>query len=727
MIRSRHPGQALFAAAVAVLLGVGSLLTAPAPARAATPDLTIVTAATYDVLPDESRVAVSVAVKATNHLKDTVTKQYFFKSGYLAVVPGASGFKLSGGSGSPTVSVTSRQATYTLLKLNFGENLAAGATTNLTLTFDIKDPGGAPDRVVRISPSIVTFFVWAFATAETSGSSVTVRVPADYETSITRGPLNGPDTDASGNHVWTSGRIASPLDFIADVTAARPGAYVEGSRSTPVGDRVAVVVFRSWPDDEDWRLRMTDLFLAGLPVLGSEIGVPWPLDGPLTVQEAIIAGGGYAGLYDPAAHRIDVAYSALPGVILHEAAHAWFNGHLVADRWEAEAFASYYAEVTGKAMGVAIASPELTDALRAAAIPLNAWGAIGTESATTEGYAYAASLALARAIAERAGPDRLREVWKRAAAYIGAYQPVGGTQELLGQAADWRALLDLFEDVTGTSFEDLWRAWVTRPDDLPSLEARTAARAEYTEAVAEAGPWLLPRSIRDAMRAWQFDVAQQGIADARGVLRQRAALQREAAQAGLILPATLEAAFEGSGGLAAAAAEASAELATVGALESAESRRPAEPNVLQKVGLLGAPDPALRLADGRSALARGDLDGAMAAASEAQATWAGAEESGRGRLISVALLAISGLLLLGLLLQAVRRARRSLLRDRAVAPRSAAFAPRSRGQGIRLPRLRWPRRGLPYNRRPPGPDGGVEATSGSVGEGGDGDRSGGAR
>jgi hypothetical protein len=700
--RSRHPRQALFAAAVAVLLGLGSFLAAPAPVLAATPDLTMVTVATYDVLPDEGRVAVSVAVKATNHLKDTVTKEYFFKSGYLAVVPGASGFKLSGGSGTPTVSVASRQATYTLLKLNFGENLAAGATTDLTLTFDIKDPGGAPDRVVRISPSIVTFFIWAFATAETSGSSVTVRVPAGYDTSISRGPLNGPETDASGNQVWTSGRIASPLDFIADVTAAKPGAYVEGSRSALVGDRVAVVVLRSWPDDEDWRVRMTDLFLAGLPVLGEEIGVPWPLDGPLTVQEAIIAGGGYAGLYDPAAHRIDVAYSALPGVILHEAAHSWFNGHLVADRWEAEAFASYYAEQSGKAMGVAIASPELTDELRAAAIPLNAWGAIGTESATTEGYAYAASLALARLIAERAGPDGLRQVWQRAAAGTGAYQPVGGTTEQLGQAADWRALLDLFEEVTGTSFEDLWRAWVTRPEDLPSLGARTAARTDYTEAVAEAGPWLLPRSIRDAMRAWQFDVAQQGIADARGVLRQRAALQREATRAGLILPATLEAAFEGNGGLAAAAAEASAELATVGALESAESTRPAEPNVLQNVGLLGAPDPALRLADGKSAFAGGDLDAAMAAASEAQATWTGAEESGRGRLISVALLVLSLLLLLGLLLQGFRRARRRLAHGSAVLV-------------------------LPYNRRPSGPDGGIAASSGSVGEGGDGDRSGGAR
>lgn len=680
MSRSRHPGQALVTAALAVLLGLGAMLSAPAQVRAATPDLTMVTAATYDVLPEEGRVAVTVAIRATNHLTDTPTKQYFFRSGFLAVVPGATGFNLSGGS----VSVASRNATYILLKLSFAENLAAGATTDLTLTFDITDPGGAPDRVVRISPSIVTFYAWAFATAETGGSSVTIRVPAAYETSISRGPLSGPELDDSGNNVWTSGGIGSPLDFIADVTAARPGAYVEGSRSALVGDRVAVVNLRSWPDDEDWRVRMTDLFLAGLPILGDEIGVAWPLDGPLTVQEAIIAGGGYAGLYDPAARRIDVAYTALPGVILHEAAHSWFNGQLVADRWAAEAFASYYAERTGGIMGVAVTSPELTDELRAAAIPLNAWGAIGAESSTTEAYAYAASLALARLLAERAGPEALSEVWQRAADRSGAYQPVGGLPEQLDKAADWRTLLDLFEDVTGAPFDDLWRTWVTRPEDVPSLDARAAARATYTEAVAEAGPWLLPRSIRDALRAWQFDLAEGRIEEARGVIRQRAVLAREAARANLILPATLEAAFEGDGGLDAAAAEASAQLATIGAIESAEEQRPAAPNLLHQVGLLGAPDPVLRMAEARSAFARGDLDAALVAAAEAEATWLAAEESGRGRLISVALLILSVLLLLGLLVQGFRRGRRgSLARGPAVSSPSGG-----RRRGIRLPRLR---------------------------------------
>ena len=52
---------------------------------------------------------------------------------------------------------------------------------------------------------------------------------------------------------------------------------------------------------------------------------------------------GYSGRYDPAAGRIEIAYYADSFVVLHEAAHAWFDGSLLADRWANEGFASWYA------------------------------------------------------------------------------------------------------------------------------------------------------------------------------------------------------------------------------------------------------------------------------------------------------------------------------------------------------------------------------------------------
>jgi hypothetical protein len=632
----------------ALLLAIGLSLLGGAPiARAAAPDLTLITAATYDVEPTAGRVAVTTQITATNHLHDTTTKRFFFQTAYLAVLPGTSGFKITAPGAKPTVSVAAKASSYTLLKLNFGTQLASGKSLVLTLQFDIRDPGGAPDRAIRISPSIVSFTAWAFATADTPGSMVTVRFPAGYTVVVGRGPLTGPSNDSSGRAVWTSGRLTSPLTFIADFSADRPGDYSSRALTLTVGKATAAVTLRSWPDDTAWRDRVGDLVTRGLPALGNAIGLDWPISGPLVVQEALVRNtGGYAGLFDPAAGRIQISYTASSGVVLHEAAHAWFNGHLVADRWAAEAFASYYAELAATALRVKITSPVLTDALKASAIPLNAWGAVGTTSTNSEAYAYAASLAFARAAAARAG-DKIQTIWARAATREGAYQPPSGTETLAG-APDWRGLLDLFDDTTGLSFDDLWRQWIARPEDKPLLDARAAARTAYAKVVADAGAWAVPRSIRDAMRAWQFDAATQQITAAEAVVAQRAQLRAAATAADVTLPPTLQGLFEGNGGIPVAAAEASAELSTIAAIQEAAATEPGatagSPELFVSVGLLGS-NPGAKLADSRSAFTAGQLNQAITEASDAAATWTTAASVGRTRIVSVGLLVLALLVL----------------------------------------------------------------------------------
>ena len=74
---------------------------------------------------------------------------------------------------------------------------------------------------------------------------------------------------------------------------------------------------------------------------------------------------------------------------------------------------------------------------------------------------------------ERAGPDGLRAVW--ADARIGRQRiPAGAAagDEIVGGPVDWRGLLDLLEARTDTTYDDLWRTWVARPEDVPLLDAR---------------------------------------------------------------------------------------------------------------------------------------------------------------------------------------------------------------------------------------------------------------
>lgn len=664
--RSRLGGAigACLGVALAVASAIGMVPALwPAPAAAAGTALTILGAATYDVQPDLNKVAVTVQLTATNHLKDTVTKRYFFRVGYLTVVPGASSFRITSTttSAKPKVSVIAATGTYTNLKIDFGANLAAGKTIALTLTFDLLDPGGAPDRAVRVSHSLVSFSAWAIATPSTPGASVVVRFPDGYSVTVGRGPLAGPTPDVTGHETWSSGALNMPLDFVADIVADRPTDFEETSRTVALSAGPATILLRAWPDDPAWRDRVGALVERALPVLEREIGVPWPVEGPLAVNEALVRStGGYAGLFAPADRRIEIAYAASDGLVLHELAHAWFNGGLVGERWAAEGFAAYYAELAAKELGVDPSAPPAPAALDPAAIPLNAWSPTGTDQPDSERWAYAASHELARQIAVRAGPDSLRAIWTKAERGIAAYQPDSSGAEPAPGPPEWRGLLDLFEVETGKSFSDLWRTWVARPEDVAALADRATARGFYARSLALAGEWRLPPMTRAALGAWRFDVAREQLIAADSVIAVRDHLAASATAAAVTLPDTLRAAFEGDGGVAAAAAEAQAEQATVDAIAAAEAARPTEQGAGERliidVGLLLV-DPDGHLVEARAELAAGDLETAYAAARAAESGWTSAPRVGRSRVVSTALLVLALLVFAGLVRQHNRRSR----------------------------------------------------------------------
>jgi len=650
-------------------LGIAIALTALGPVArpmlAAATTLTIVTKTTYDVLPDENRVAVTVEITATNLRRDTATRHYYAEKAYLAVLPGTSNFQLKAPSGKPSVKVNSEGATSTVLLLQFGSQLGAGKSLAMTLTFDIEDPGGAPERPLRISPSLVAFQAWAFGSDGVAGSTVRVRLPAGYAPVIGRGPLSGPSTEPDGHLVFETEALPTPETFVADVFADRPGVHLPENRSTTVNGQTVLLMIRFWPDDPDWRIRVTDLLQRGLPALGAAIGIGWPST-QLEVRETIVrpiegsgddAGRSEASVFDPVAGRLDIPYLADPTAILHGATHGWFNAELVADRWIAEGFAALYAERAGTTIGVDVASPKMTEGALAQATPLNAWVA----GSGADDYGYAAALLLARAILDRAGDDALRDVWRAAASGIGAYQ-VGGwpaasdtTPPETGAAApDWRSFLDLLEARTGRSFEGLWRAWVVRPADAALLDARSTARALYDQIVSDACPWTLPRSIRDALRAWQFDSATAELEAAADVLEQREDVARAASAAGLLPPDSVRLAFEGTAGLQSAAAEALTELAVIGAIRDTVAARPAAPDLILQIGLLGS-DGDADVAAARNAFAAGDLDAALRFAAAATNVWTAAPEVARGRIVSGTTLGVAILLLVWLVIGRRRR------------------------------------------------------------------------
>ncbi len=719
----------LVLAMVAVVAAVSFTL-APAAARpvaAASSDLTLVTAARYDVQPEQHRVRISVDISAVNHLTDTAIRRYYFDRFFLQVLPGTSGYKVTASGSTPSVRVSASTSRYRILQIMFGKRLYSLQSTKLHLTFDLPDPGGSATRQIRISDALVSLPVWAFGTPSTPGSSVTVTFPAGYTLDPDVGDLNDPSTAADGSLVLTSGHIGDPFAFFAYLQADRPGAYAETALAAAVGQRTVRLAIRAWADDAAWAKRVGGLFVKGLPRLGSLIGLEYPRTDRLIVQESVSRSlQGYAGLFDPTTGKIEVAYYASPFVVLHEAAHAWFNGTLLADRWANEAFASYYAEQAAAALKMSVTPPELTDTLRTSRIPLNAWGAVGREDAATEDYAYAATLAFARLVAKRAGTDGLAKVWEAAATHESPYPPTpagndstpsssdgSGTSGGAGSppsnagAVDWRGLLDLLEAKTGRSFEDLWREWVIRPQDAPLLDARASARSDYAETVRAAGDWALPARIRSAMAAWQFDAAQAMLADARDVLARRTAVESAATAAGLRPPTTLEQLFESGQGPGIALGEADAELAAIKTIDSAAASRLSAPDPVEQLGMWGT-TPDSDLAAASAAFASGDLSAAVTRAEAARGVWTTALDVGRGRVLSGVAIGIAIAIGLALLMVGVRRLRRSLTRRwaRATAGRGAqAHQARPDGDG----RSATAGRPVPAGHPSSGPSSGAEA------------------
>ena len=638
--------RALPLALVAALLltPLASLLPAgapgAAPGAAAASGLTTTADARYTVDPKARRVHVAVALTATNHLKDTKTHRYFFDRSFMAVPPGTSNFKITSAGAKPKVAVTARKKTYTLIRIDFGKQLAAGASRAFTLTFDIPDPGGAPMRPTRIGTSLVTFSAWGLGSDGATGGSVTVVFPSGYAVDVEAGGIGTSTTDSNGNVVFASGRLANPLTFVASFSADRPSEFTETTLNVPIGTETIPITIRAWPDDPAWGKRVTSLLKRGLPALATAIGLPWTAARPLVVQEALSRNEtGFAGRYNPPAGTIEIAYYADTFVVLHEAAHAWFDGTLLADRWAAEGFASWYALGAATAIGEKkVVGDPLTPALEKVRIPLNAWEAPSPDgtSSTVDDAEYAASLRLAALIAERTGPDGLQAAWRAIADGRAAYQPIGTGVDLerSDAAPDWRGLLDIIEDRAAVDVSDLWDVWVARDTERDLLAHRDNTRARYDALLTRAADWRLPRIVRDALRVWQYDQANELFDSAARALDDRDAVRAAASAVGLTPPETMRTDFEGPRGFAAASAEADAELAAIAAYGAAASARTGAPNLLQRIGLWSA-DPDGALAHAAQAFADGDLRTTVESSAFAKATWEAATEVGRNRVLAV--------------------------------------------------------------------------------------------
>ncbi len=607
-----------------------------APVAVAAGDLAVATEARYVVDPEDGVVRVIVDITATNELPNDVSggavTRFFYDAVNLGVQPEAVRFRAT--QDDTTLAVTAeRREGYRLVTVRLPQNLYYQQTTDIRLTFDL--PGGKPrsSSDVRVGPAFASFLAWAFGDRGT----IRVDVPPGFEVDVS-GAAMEKTTTKSGVQVFRAA-TASAIEWFAWINARNDDGLTREQVDLPGGEEIVV---RAWPEDTRWRRRVAALLADGVPELTRQIGLPWPVDGPLRVLEIhtpLLEG--YAGFYNPQTDEITISEDLDDVTIIHEASHAWFNRDLFTERWITEGLAETYAAQVVDAIGGDAPGPGRVARDSAIAFPLGSWpppAAIESEDAADrEQYGYNAAYRVMRVIVERAGADGMRAVFDaataRTTAYRGEVDPERSTRP-----NDWRRFLDLTEELADAEGVDAIVArWALTPEEAAELDARTEARASYADLAGDGGTWAAPVVVRMAMDEWAYDVAGPAMATAASILERRDAIASLAVDEGLDPPADLEAAYEASASssdLEAAVERAGETETSLGLVAAADDAVAAPRDWLVDLGLSGK-DPDGDLVTARAAWEAGDMNAAAEVATVVIGTMAVAPDAGRSRAILI--------------------------------------------------------------------------------------------
>ncbi len=667
--RRVRPGPAI-ALPLALLLAFAAAIVPPAappvapflgpfaapPVRAAD-GLVVTTAARYVVVPERSVVQVTVDATIRNMTPDQVSgglvTRYWYDGVNLGVQPEAT--HLAASQDGVTVPVSSvRKTGYRLATVLFRTNLYFQESTKVRLTFDL--PGGKPrsSSDVRVGTAFATFLAWAFG----DSGSVRIEVPGAFTVDVSGESFQ---RTFDGTTTVLTASTADPLTWYAWVNASNDAGLTSDRLDIEGGEEIIV---RGWPEDSAWRRRVADLLTRGVPQLVSRIGLPWPVQGPLSVIEVhtpLLEG--YAGFYDTAEDQITISEQLDDLTIIHEASHAWFTSSLFVERWITEGLADEYALRVLVALG---RDPEgHGDVARTdpAAFPLNSWPPPAPiqddQSAAKEQYGYDAAWLVMSDIVTSAGEAGMRLVFAAAQAGTTAY--VGdGPPEPAALPNDWRRFLDLTEELGGaTGVAGLMETWALPPGSSDVLAARATARDAYHALLTAEDGWATPYAVRQPLDAWQFTAADDRIAVAARIVGLRDETATLAAGEGLTPSGDLETAFEqarDANALTSAAALAQETETALEAVATADVAVAAPRDWLVTLGLDGH-DPDADLAAARGAWTAGDLGTAATRAALVASVLAAAPELGRTRAIEIGL-GIGAVLLVLLLLVRRRRVRR---------------------------------------------------------------------
>jgi hypothetical protein len=630
-------GRRSFAVILAVLaVAIGALPGAPDQVAAA--EYTLESSARYQIRTERREIGVRVALEFTNTTPNPSGQFSVFEEITLAVHDEATEFAARDREGALTVRDTVRRVRgdrVHVATIELREGIRYEDSVRVTLTYVL--PDGEGDGQVRVRPSLAIFPAWSFGTS----GRVSVGIPAGFEMRV-----DGDELTEDGD-LLVSGEIDDPTEWLALVTAVAPATHSSHEATVPLEGGTADLVVRSFPDDGSWGTQTLDTVSAALPLIEAELGLPYPMRGQLVLVESVPATITGFGESSATGAEIPISFDQPPFTALHQVTHVWLPPTLVEDRWIAEGLASQVAASVAGELDLEAPFDPVAEAEEhaEAAFPLAAWSS--TPDPTADSYGYAASWAFLDEVEEAAGAEAIPAVLARIAASVGSYEsgevaPEPTSDGVADPAVPLtsRSFLDHLEAVTDADLAPLFADRVLTEADVALLEPRAAARDDFDALVATAEGWGAPDPVASAMADWRFDDAVAQMDDARAWLDERDVLIEEMGAAGLAAPDRLQQAYRAYGGSPEAHDELEAEREVVIAYTAAGERVNAERSLLERLGLVGGPDPEAQLTMANGRFTAGDLRGSLEAIAEAERIVELGTTAGIVRIISLLLVVL---------------------------------------------------------------------------------------
>lgn len=509
--------------ALVPLAGVGAGLAGPTEqgvVRQEGDGLEVDATSTYELVPDEDRVHVTVELRLRTldppRRRGDFIEHSFLEAFSLPMLRGATAVEARTAGRSLPVDIVDQDQFVSFAAVDLVPDLEYGSPQAIVVEYDLPAQAPRTESFIRINDAFVSFGM--FAIGDGGSADVVVVLPDDLDVEFVGGDPSEEDDGERTRYRFDD--IADPAAFFTTVAARDDDALVDRSVQVAGID----VLIRAWPGDVEWADFVSKTLEDGIPALEELIGEEWPADDELEVVESASPYlYGYSGWFLPAEGLIEMGDELDEQVVLHEIAHLWFNDDLFRGRWISEGFAEVYASRAREAGGDDVPEPVEPGPGGPGAQPLEQWAEpdlLDPATDESERYGYATSFLVMDRLFDDVGEAEMRSVLAaardREISYVG-----DGDAEALASAPDWRRLLDLVVERAGSEVaEELFSLYVVGDDGRVALERRALARARYDEVEDAGDGWSPPHPLRLAMTEWDFDHAEE-LADRTEVLLDR--------------------------------------------------------------------------------------------------------------------------------------------------------------------------------------------------------------